>query len=117
MAGLFFETLRYLHAAFTYFCDSTHFTRVLASASVTLLGGMGTCPHTPEPPARTFFDSVARAFLSLLYLAATSLYAGPTIFLSTEWQARQPLSWASLAASWAKTLPERARAAAAAAAK
>src|SRR5574343_513479 len=37
----------------------------------------------------TFCDRVATAFLSLAYLAATSLNAGPISFLSTAWQAMQ----------------------------
>src|ERR1700690_3773394 len=48
--------------------------------------GMGTGPHTPLPPAFTLANSLASAPLSVLYLAATSLNAGPTIFLSTPWQ-------------------------------
>ncbi len=53
-------------------------------------GGIGTGPHTPEPPALTFCSSLAAAVLSPRYFAATSWYAGPTISLSTAWHAAQP---------------------------
>jgi MFS family permease len=66
-------------------------TRSLTSPAGTCgLGGIGIWPHAPTPPSLTFFSSAACAFLSPLYLAATSTYAGPTIFLSIEWHAAQP---------------------------
>src|SRR6185503_8232534 len=75
-----------------YLRESTHATSFLMSASFTwVLGGMGIWPHTPTPPSFTFFSSLAGADLSPRYLLATSLYEGPTTFLSTAWQARQPL--------------------------
>src|SRR5258707_13233972 len=86
-----------------YFCDKTHFTRVLMSASETVeFGGIGTWPQTPTPPFFTLSTSFASAALSPLYLAATSLKAGPTIFLSTAWQAVQALFCASAISSAAK---------------
>src|SRR5574340_1613599 len=56
-------------------CASTHSTSVLMSASFTfgLLGGIGTGPHTPEPPIFTFLISLSFAVLSPLYFLATSL--------------------------------------------
>src|SRR3569832_3016694 len=50
--------------------------------------------------------SVSVALISFwpLYFSATSFHAGPTTFLSTEWQARQPLFFA-------KSRPSSARAA------
>ena len=46
---------------------------VLRSASLTCgLGGIGTCPQTPEPPFLTLSVSLAAAPASPLYLAATS---------------------------------------------
>src|SRR5258706_12724858 len=67
-----------------YFCDRTHFTSFWMSASLTVeLGGIGTWPQTPAPPFFTLSTSFASAALSPLYLAATSLTAGPTIFLSS----------------------------------
>src|SRR5262249_55726468 len=42
------------------------------------------------PPAFTFCVSLASAPESPLYFAATSTNAGPTIFLSTPWQAAHP---------------------------
>src|SRR4051794_18729755 len=73
-----------------YFCDRIHFTSDLMSLSGTwLLGGIGTWPQTPWPPFFTFSKSFASACLSSRYFAATSLYDGPTSFLSTAWQAKQ----------------------------
>src|SRR5258706_7406441 len=66
------------------------------SASGTLeFGGIGTWPHTPTPPFFTLSTSIASAFGSLRYLLATSLYDGPTIFLSTSWHAVQAFFFAS----------------------
>src|ERR1700704_3310909 len=79
-----------------YFSDRIHFTSAFTSSSFTpAFGGIITGPQTPEPPFFTFSTSIASAFASPLYLAATSLYAGPTSFLSTWWQAVQPLLVAS----------------------
>src|SRR5258706_13954541 len=76
--------------------DRIHFTSAWMSLSLTvLLGGIGTWPQTPTPPSFTFFTSIASAVLSLRYLAATSLNAGPTIFLSTAWHAVQAFFFAS----------------------
>src|SRR4030095_11748834 len=81
---------------FPYLIDSIHVTSVLMSASLTCpLGGIGISPHTPLPPSFTFFVRLASAPLSLSYLSAMSLYLGPISFLSTVWQARQPLALAS----------------------
>src|SRR5512135_3810948 len=80
------------------YCDSTYLARVAASCSLTCgFAGMGTWPQLPTPPSRIFLASVAGAFLSFLYFAATSLYAGPTSFLSTAWHARQFFCFASSA--------------------
>ena len=55
----------------------------LASASLTwALAGMGTGPHTPEPPLMILAASLSTASFWPAYLAATSLYEGPTSFLS-----------------------------------
>src|SRR5690242_4467596 len=68
--------------------DRIQATSFLMSSSLTaLLGGIGTWPHTPTPPFFTFSSSIAWALALPLYLAATSLYAGPTSFLSTAWHA------------------------------
>ena len=45
--------------------------------------GMGIFGKEPEPPLRTFFSSMACAFLSPVYFAAISFNAGPTPCLST----------------------------------
>src|SRR5207249_10159458 len=57
-------------------------------------------------PSRIFFASLAAASLSLAYLVATSLYAGPTSFLSTAWHARQffALARSALANALAETI-------------
>src|SRR5262249_23601358 len=69
-----------------YFRARIHSTSVLRSASATLSGGIGIVPQVPLPPLLTFCASFAGAEASPAYLAATSLYAGPTSFLSTVWQ-------------------------------
>src|SRR5689334_8318927 len=89
------------------------------SASLTWeLGGIGIWPQVPTPPSFTFFASYASAVLSPRYLAATSLYEGPTTFLSTAWQARQPLfcaravssaAWAAGAAASTRAMAARQR--------
>src|SRR5512143_4103866 len=87
---------------------------VLRSASLTCgFGGIGTWPQTPDPPFLTLSKSFAGALASPLYLAATSTYAGPTSFLSIEWQAVQPffLIRSSPASAW--TAPAATRPAAA----
>src|SRR4029077_20393794 len=58
-------------------------------------GGIGTVPQAPVPPFFTLSKSLASAPLSPRYFAATSLYEGPTSFLSTAWQAKQPAFLAS----------------------
>ena len=49
---------------------------------------MGILPKLPLPPLRTLSKSCWLTSWPL-YFAATSLKAGPTIFLSTEWQVVQ----------------------------
>src|SRR6185369_17096289 len=79
-----------------YLRERTHFTRVLMSSSFTLeLGGIGTWPQTPTPPFFTLSTSLASAVASPAYFLATSLYAGPTSFLSMAWQAVQAFFLAS----------------------
>src|SRR5574343_2087098 len=95
-----------------YFWDRTQVTRDFASASVTLLGGIGIWPQTPLPPAFTLADSVATAPPSPLYLAATSLKAGPTSFLSTAWQDRQFFALARASSACAPEVTARPRVAA-----
>lgn len=86
-------------------------TNCLASASLTwVLAGMATVPQTPEPPLSTLAVSLSAAVLSPLYLAATSLYAGPTTFLSTVWQARQFFFLAKSSLAMADVLARTARA-------
>src|SRR6218665_1129459 len=58
--------------------------------------GMGP-PHTPPPPLITLVASWASTPFLPAYFLAMSLKAGPMTFLSTVWQARQALLWAS---SW-----------------
>src|SRR5438445_322072 len=83
-----------------------YFASVLASSSATVpLGGMGTAPHTPVEPSLIFFTRYASASFLDLYLAATSLYAGPTTFLSTVWQLKQFFSFKSSCASAASRGP------------
>src|SRR5689334_16217116 len=66
------------------------------SASLTCeFGGIGTGPQTPAPPFLTFVCSLAAALLSPRYLLATSLYAGPTTFLSIAWHAGMQLFFVS----------------------
>src|SRR5690242_1820841 len=79
-------------ARYCYFLSARmRSTIFLASASLTcVFGGIGTGPHTPEPPFLTLSVSFAAAEASPLYFAATSLYEGPITFLSSEWQALQP---------------------------
>src|SRR5574337_1007349 len=77
----------------SYFRPRMYVIAAFKSASLILSGGLGdigTGPHTPEPPLRTFSNSLAAASAWPAYFFATSLYDGPTIFLSSEWQARQP---------------------------
>src|SRR5690349_5838450 len=104
-----------LHGCFDCTAPARYFLRARIQVTSSLMsfwgtwafGGMGIWPHTPEPPSLTFFSSAAWAFLSARYLAATSTYAGPTIFLSTAWQAAQPSffinasAWALSSAAWA----------------
>src|SRR5258708_26671303 len=100
LGGGFFAT----GGKWCYLSDRTHFTSFWMSASLTVeLGGIGTSPPTPAPPFFTLATSFASAVLSPLYLAATSLKAGPTIFVSTEWQAVQALFVARASSSAAKT--------------
>ena len=60
----------------------------MSASGTAALGGIGIWPHTPCPPFFTFCCSVAATFCPL-YFWAISLYAGPTVFLSTVWHARQ----------------------------
>src|SRR5512141_2015414 len=62
----------------------------MSASDTDALGGIGTGPQTPEPPFFTFSASFAGALASPRYFAATSLYAGPTTFLSIAWHAVQP---------------------------
>src|SRR5205085_7226256 len=76
-----------------YFWDSTQAASFLASASFTCaFAGIGTGPHTPEPPFMILTARRSAASFWPAYLAATSLYAGPTSFLSMAWQAMQFLA-------------------------
>src|SRR5687768_4351356 len=79
-----------------YFWLITQAASFLASASLTcVLAGMGTGPQTPEPPFWILAASLSTASFWPAYLAATSLYDGPTSFLSAAWQAMQFLAVAS----------------------
>src|SRR3569832_1856824 len=77
---------------------STNFS-MSASATRGEYGGIGTPPVTsvqlPLPPFFTFSTNRALAPASPLYLLETSCQAGPTPFISTEWQAKQPLFFAN----------------------
>src|SRR5712691_3733644 len=97
-----------------YFTVRMYFASVLASSSATVpLGGMGTAPHTPVEPSLIFFARYASASLRDLYLAATSLYAGPTSLLSSVWQLRHAFSFSSCCASAASAAPLQSETAAA----
>src|SRR6266705_4183635 len=97
-----------------YFTVRMYFARVLASSSATVpLGGMGMAPHTPFEPSLIFFARYASASLRDLYLAATSLYAGPTSLLSRVWQLRQAFSFSNCCASAASAAPLQSETAAA----
>src|SRR3569832_2431690 len=105
--------------------DRTKSTSLSLSASDTRgeLGGIGTPPVTavqlPLPPLCTFLTStsfgepfstvpsvrVAEISFWPLYFSATSFQAGPTTFLSTEWQAKQPLFFARSNPSSAWAVP------------
>src|SRR6266545_7755474 len=61
-------------------------------------------PAYKEVAAKYKSRKDAEAYLDL-YLAATSLYAGPTSFLSTVWQLRQAFSFKSSCASAARRGP------------
>src|SRR5712692_1183153 len=99
---------------FAYFTVRMYFASVLASSSATVpLGGMGMAPHTPVEPSLIFLDRYASASLRDLYLAATSLYAGPTSFLSRVWQLRHAFSFSSCSASAARAAPLQSETAAA----
>src|SRR6185437_440123 len=80
------------HDRRAYFSARISSTIFLISASETRgeFGGIGIGPQTPEPPFFTFSTSISTALGLPRYLAATSLYDGPTIFLSSEWHALQP---------------------------
>src|SRR3569832_1278600 len=108
--------------------DRTKSTSLSLSASDTRgeLGGIGTPPVTavqlPLPPLCTFLTStsfgepfstvpsvrVAEISFWPLYFSATSFQAGPTTFLSTEWQAKQPLFFARSNPSSAWAVPRAA---------
>src|SRR5208282_1938629 len=70
------------------YIDSTHLTRVFTSSGEALTAGW---PFAPL----TLATSIASASALPLYLAATSLNAGPTFLVSMAWQFRQPLLLAS----------------------
>ena len=53
--------------------------------------GMGIFAKAPEPPLRTFFSSMACAFLSPAYFAAISFNDGPTVCIAALWHELQPL--------------------------
>ena len=75
-----------------HFICRIHATSARASVSDRpALGGMGMGPHTPLPPFFTFCTSLSVAPLSLAYLVAISLKAGPTTLVFLEWQAMQLL--------------------------
>src|SRR5690606_21057349 len=74
-----------------YFRDRIHSARVLASASETAFGGMGIGPQTPLLPFLMWVARVSAAPAVPAFLAASSLRAGPTIFMSTLWHAAQGL--------------------------
>src|SRR5262245_53061145 len=83
-----------------------NFAIVFSSSSLTVpFGGIGIGPHTPVDPPLIFPARYASASLRDLCLAATSLYAGPTTFVSTWWQVRQFLSLRSCCASAANAAP------------
>src|SRR3569623_1684744 len=93
---------------------STNFS-MSASATRGEYGGIGTPPVTsvqlPLPPFFTYSTKRALAPASPLYLLATSCQAGPTTFLSSEWQAKQPLFFARSSPSSAWAVPRAAVAA------
>src|SRR6218665_3498303 len=71
-----------------HFCIKTQAASFLASASLTFaLAGIGTGPQTPELPWVILMARLSTASFWPAYLAATPLYAGPTSFSSTVWQA------------------------------
>src|SRR3990167_8041054 len=70
---------------------NTHSARIMASASVTGLAGIGIGPQAPWVPFLMRPASSAAAPSVPAYLAATSFSAGPTSFMSTLWQAAQGL--------------------------
>src|SRR5690606_5150173 len=73
---------------------------------------MGTGPQVPWLPFMILPASMSTASFWLANFLATSLYAGPTTFLSTEWQAMQflDLARASSAIAGAETIAVMARA-------
>jgi len=82
----------------------------LMSASLTEDGvagiGMGILGKEPEPPLRTFFSSMACAFLSPAYLAEISFKDGPMPDLAGLWHEVQPLLLKSDSPSAANALAE-----------
>src|SRR5262249_7476134 len=81
-----------------YFVDRTCCTAAFNSASEAVIFG---CVF----PSLIFSTSFASAAASSLYFAATSLYAGPTFFLSTSWQFKQPLAFSTSAPDSAYPVP------------
>jgi hypothetical protein len=76
--------------------DSTKSTSFSIFASETRgeYGGIGAGPQVPLPPFFTLLINIALAPASPLYFLPTSFHAGPTIFFSTLWKAKQPLFFA-----------------------
>src|SRR3970282_1763306 len=73
-----------------YFVASTCRTAALSSASDAATFGW-------PLPSLILATSSPSAPLLPLYFAATSLYAGPTFFLSVSWQLRHPLAFSTSA--------------------
>src|SRR5262245_5055950 len=77
-----------------YFIERMWVTAAFSSASVAVTFG---CPLAS-------FRAATRA-LESLPLAAMSLYAGPTFFLSASWQLLQPLAFSTSGPDWASPAP------------
>src|SRR5690606_15185218 len=80
----------------------THSARIFASSSVTGLAGIGIGPQTPALPFLILRARVSTAPSTPAFLAATSFRAGPTILLSTVWQATHGLLLNSVSPSVAR---------------
>src|SRR5688500_20369213 len=86
----------------------------MSSSLTCALAVIGMSPQTPLLPFLTLATRSASAALLPRYLSAMSLYDGPISFLSTVWQARQPLVLASASAEFASGAQARAATVAAA---